>query len=96
MEPSSFKSRIIDPLSGDVYSWDNFEKAWLAKCNTGIHNRYVSALNPLSKHVSTRPKFYTASVEHEYTPTPSIANEFIVNVKKELVQTEMVKNLKSN
>jgi GMP synthase-like glutamine amidotransferase len=50
----------------------------------------------MAKHISSRPKFYSQSVEQDYKPTPSIANEVIVNTKKELVQTEMLVNLKSN
>lgn len=34
-EPKNFNSRLINPVTGDLYEWDKFEKKWKAKYNTG-------------------------------------------------------------
>lgn len=34
-EPSDFKDRLINPMTGDILVWDNDFKKWRAKMNAG-------------------------------------------------------------
>lgn len=34
-EPVSFKSRLINPKTGDIFVWDNPCKTWVPRINAG-------------------------------------------------------------
>lgn len=35
LEPTDHKSRLINPVTGDIYQWDNFQKKWKSVFNAG-------------------------------------------------------------
>lgn len=35
MEPDNFKSRLINPKTGDILVWDNPNKQWVPRVNAG-------------------------------------------------------------
>ena len=71
--------------------WVSLNQSSGIKANS-LHHKNSIALHPISKHVISRPKYF-GSTEENYQHAPSTANEVILNIKKELVQSEILENI---
>lgn len=80
IRPRSQDSRLIDPVTGDLYEYNQGLKRWEPKLNSGLHYKQMNEVDPILKHMNQRPLFNVKAVEDDYPLIKGVNVEAIIKL----------------
>jgi hypothetical protein len=80
IKPLQVESRLIDPVTGDLYQYNISRKTWEPRTNSGMHYKQMNEIDPLLKHMNQRPLFNVKAVDEDYPLIKGVNIESIIQL----------------
>lgn len=80
IKPLQLESRLIDPVTGDLYQYNESRKTWEPRINSGMHYKQMNEMDPVLKHMNQRPLFNVKPVDEDYPLIKGVNIEAIIQL----------------